>query len=88
MPVSIQPIVKDIEAINSLLKEINARIKEHNILVADQKTAQSSFKEKIWLFFVQAIEHEIDQFMQDDTGLEKGINAIQKQISEKEEEIR
>ncbi len=88
VPVSIQPIVKDIEAINSLLKEINARIKEHNILVADQKTAQSSFKEKIWLFFVQAIEHEIDQFIQDDTGLEKGINAIQKQISEKEEEIR
>ena len=87
VPVRIQPIVEGVEKINSLLKHINVRIKEHNTLVADQKTAQANFKEKIWLFFVQSIEHEIDQFIRDDSGLAKGINAINIQITEKEKEI-
>ena len=88
VPVTIQPIVENVAAINSLLKQFNAKIKEHNTLVADQKTAQTDFKEKVWPFFVQSIEHEIAQFIQDDSGLEKGINTIKKQISEKEGEIK
>lgn len=88
VPVSIQPIAEDITAINTLLKQINTKIKEHNALVADQKTAQANCRTQIWLFFVQSLEREIDQFIQEDTGLEKGINALKTQISEKEKEIR
>ncbi len=74
------------ELISELINNANAEIKKHNDIVVNYTTERSNLIKSIWKFVVEEHKLEITTFIAKKSGLEKGIENLEKQRKEKLEE--
>ncbi len=72
--------------ISGLINNANAEIKKHNDIVVNYTTERSNLIKSIWKFVVEEHKLEITTFAAKKSGLEKGIENLEKQRKEKLEE--
>jgi wobble nucleotide-excising tRNase len=70
------------EKIQSLLKEANTAIEKHNKIVDNYKTEKIQLISEIWKYIVEDNKTLISDFIKKTTGLQKGIDALNKQRDE------
>ncbi len=69
-----------------LIDQANAEIKKHNDIVANFATEKSNLIKAIWKYLVEDYKTDIITFNGKKSGLEKGIENLEKQRKEKLEE--
>lgn len=69
-----------------LIDQANAEIKKHNDIVANFATEKSNLIKSIWKYLVEDYKTDIITFNGKKSGLEKGIENLEKQRKEKLEE--
>jgi len=69
-----------------LIDQVNAEIKKHNDIVANFATEKSNLIKAIWKYLVEDYKTDIITFNGKKSGLEKGIENLEKQRKEKLEE--
>lgn len=75
--------VKDqLESIRQLVTSANDEIKKHNLIVANFTKERSDLIQSIWKFLSEENRTKIENFLKKTNGLQKGINALQKQHHE------
>ena len=71
-----------------MIANANIEITKHNAIVANFKAEENSLIQSIWKFIVEEFRSEIVKFNTDKTGLETGIEALDKQLTEKTNEYK
>lgn len=77
---------EQLEFISQLINSANSEIKKHNDIVSNYSTERSNLIKSIWKYLVDEYKDEITSFMTRKSGLEKGIENLEKQRKEKLEE--
>lgn len=77
-----------LDLIAGLIANANVEITRHNAIVANFKAEENSLIQSIWKFIVEEFRSEIVKFNTDKTGLETGIEALDKQLTEKSNEYK
>ncbi|GAA8903589.1 AAA family ATPase [Helicobacter pylori] len=78
----------EIKEIRDLIDTANQQIANHNEMIKDIKNQKEICKEQTWKFLVNEFKSDIQKYNKKDCGLEKGINNLEKQISENQEKIK
>jgi wobble nucleotide-excising tRNase len=73
---------EQLENIQQLISGANALIKEHNTIVTNYTTERSDLIKGIWKYLVEENNLKITTFNKKADGLQRGINALQKQHQE------
>jgi wobble nucleotide-excising tRNase len=79
-------IKEQLEYISELINSANSEIKKHNDIVTNYRTERENLIKSIWKYVVEEYKNEIATFINKKTGLEKGIENIEKQRKEKLEQ--
>ncbi|MBQ6084060.1 MAG: AAA family ATPase [Bacteroidales bacterium] len=74
--------------IKALISAANAKIEEHNKLVANFQTEKSNLTAVIWKFLIEENKTLIDSFVKKDNGLKKGIEALDNKVRGLREQYR
>lgn len=69
-----------------LIENANTEIKKHNDIVDNFNVEKSGLINSIWKFIIEEFKVEITQFNTEKNGLERGLQALQKQIDSKLQE--
>ncbi|GHB54121.1 AAA family ATPase [Mongoliitalea lutea] len=77
---------EQLDFISELINSANSEIKKHNDIVANYSTERSNLIKSIWRYLVDEYKNEIAAFTTKKSGLEKGIENLEKQRKEKLDE--
>lgn len=80
--VALISIKSQLENIQELIASANTAIDSHNYTVQNYTTEKSNLIKTIWRFLVEENKIQIENFNKKETGLEKGITALEKQYFE------
>ncbi len=75
----------EIDAIKDLIAKVNEQIANHNEIIKDIKNQKKICVEQTWKFLVNEFKSDIQEYNKKYCGLEKGINNLEKAISENQE---
>ncbi|HTB99474.1 MAG TPA: AAA family ATPase [Ferruginibacter sp.] len=75
-------IKEQLENIQQLITDANTLIKEHNTIVTNYTTERSDLIKAIWKYLVEENKPKITTFNKKADGLQRGIDALQKQHQE------
>ncbi|PUD42427.1 AAA family ATPase [Helicobacter pylori] len=78
----------EIKEIRDLIDTANQQIANHNEIIKDTKKQKKSCKEQTWKFLFNEFKSDIQEYNKKYCGLEKGINNLEKEISENQEKIK
>ncbi|GAA8443465.1 hypothetical protein HpNP56_14190 [Helicobacter pylori] len=78
----------EIDAIKDLIEKANDQIANHNKTIKDIKNQKKICEEQTWKFLVNEFKSDIQEYNKKYCGLEKGINNLDKEISENQEKIK
>lgn len=79
-------IKEQADLITELIDQANAEIKKHNDIVANFATEKSNLTKAIWKYLIEDYKTDITTFNGKKSGLEKGIENLEKQRKEKLDE--
>lgn len=82
----INSIKEQFELIATLIKSANEEIKQHNKIIANFQDEKSKLIKQIWKFLIEEFRADIEKFMKDKEGFEKGEKAIDLQLQNKRKE--
>lgn len=74
---------EQLDFISELINLANSEIRKHNDIVSNYSTERSNLIKSIWRFLVDEYKSEIEIFTTKKSGLEKGIENLEKQRKEK-----
>lgn len=74
------------DLVAELINQANAEIKKHNDIVANFATEKSNLIKAIWKYLIEDYKTDITTFNGKKSGLEKGIENLEKQRKEKLDE--
>lgn len=77
-----------LESIHQVITDANAEIKKHNDLVANYSVERTNLIQAIWRFLAEENKTDIQVFIKKSNGLQKGIDALETQLSDLEQEYR
>lgn len=77
---------EQLDFISELINSANSEIKKHNEIVANYSNERSNLIKSIWRYLVDEYKNEIAVFTTKKSGLEKGIENLEKQRKEKLDE--
>ncbi len=77
---------EQLDFISELINSANSEIKKHNDIVSNYSTERSELIKSIWRYLVEEYKNEIVAFTAKKSGLEKGIENLEKQRKEKLDE--
>ncbi|GAA8700884.1 hypothetical protein HpBT345_11300 [Helicobacter pylori] len=77
----------EIKEIRDLIDTANQQIANHNEMIKDIQNQKKICVEQTWKFLVNEFKSDIQKYNEKDCGLEKGINNLNKEISENQEKI-
>jgi wobble nucleotide-excising tRNase len=72
-----------LEYISDLISSANSEIKKHNDIVVNYTTSRNKLIKSIWKFLVEEFKNEINEFTSKKSGLEKGIENLERLLEEK-----
>ncbi|WQZ85742.1 AAA family ATPase [Helicobacter pylori] len=78
----------EIKEIRDLIDTANQQIANHNEIIKDTKNQKKNCVEQTWKFLVNEFKSGIQEYSKKYCGLEKGINNLEKEISENQEKIK
>ncbi|GAA8294965.1 AAA family ATPase [Helicobacter pylori] len=78
----------EIKEIRDLIDTANQQIVNHNEIIKDTKNQKKNCVEQTWKFLVNEFKSDIQEYNKKYCGLEKGINNLDKEISENQEKIK
>ncbi|MGL2421132.1 ATP-binding protein [Helicobacter pylori] len=78
----------EIKEIRDLIDTANQQITNHNEIIKDTKNQKKICVEQTWKFLVNEFKSDIQEYNKKYCGLEKGINNLDKEISENQEKIK
>src|SRR5690606_5735901 len=78
---------EQLDFISELINSANSEIKKHNDIVSNYSTERSNLIKSIWRYLVDEYKNEIAAFTTKKSGLEKGIENLEKQRKEKLDEF-
>ncbi|GAA8122222.1 AAA family ATPase [Helicobacter pylori] len=78
----------EIKEIRDLIDTANQQIVNHNEIIKDTKNQKKNCVEQTWKFLVNEFKSDIQEYNKKCCGLEKGINNLDKEISENQEKIK
>ncbi|WP_183033042.1 ATP-binding protein [Helicobacter pylori] len=78
----------EIKEIIDLIDTANQQIANHNEIIKDTKNQKKNCVEQTWKFLVNEFKSDIQEYNKKDCGLEKGINNLEKAISENQEKVK
>ncbi|GAA9826598.1 AAA family ATPase [Helicobacter pylori] len=78
----------EIKEIRDLIDTANQQIANHNEMIKDIKNQKKICVEQTWKFLVNEFKSDIQEYNKKHCGLEKGINNLEKEISENQEKIK
>ncbi|WRA70501.1 AAA family ATPase [Helicobacter pylori] len=78
----------EIDAVRDLIKKANQQIANHNEIIKDTKNQKKNCVEQTWKFLVNEFKSDIQEYSKKYCGLEKGINNLEKEISENQEKVK
>ncbi|EMJ44519.1 ATP-binding protein [Helicobacter pylori] len=78
----------EIDAIKDLIAKANEKITNHNETIKDIKTQKETCVEQTWKFLINEFKNDIQEYNKKYCGLKKGINNLEKEISENQEKIK
>lgn len=79
---------EQLQRIITIIEEANSKIKEHNKLVEDFQTEKNNLIAQVWGYLIEVNRGLIDAFVKKDEGLNRGIEALEKQINGLREQYR
>jgi wobble nucleotide-excising tRNase len=74
------------DLVAELINQANIEIKIHNDIVLNYTTERSKLIKAIWRYLIEEYKTEITTFNNQENGLEKGIESLEKQCKEKLDE--
>lgn len=77
---------EQLDFISELINSANSEINKHNDIVSNYSTERSNLIKSIWRYLVEEYKNEIAAFTAQKSGLEKGIENLEKQRKEKLDE--
>ncbi|GAA8878374.1 AAA family ATPase [Helicobacter pylori] len=77
----------EIKEIRDLIDTANQQIANHNKMIKDIKNQKKICEEQTWKFLVNEFKSDIQEYNKKCYGLEKGIDNLEKEISENQEKI-
>ncbi|GAA8293673.1 AAA family ATPase [Helicobacter pylori] len=77
----------EIKEIRDLIDTANQQIANHNEMIKDVQNQKKICVEQTWKFLVNEFKSDIQEYNKKHCGLEKGINNLNKEISENQEKI-
>lgn len=77
---------EQLDFISELINSANSEIKKHNDIISNYSTERSNLIKSIWRYLVEEYKNEITAFTVKKSGLEKGIENLEKQRKEKLDE--
>lgn len=77
---------EQVEYISELISSANSEIKKHNDIVSNYSTERNNLIKSIWRYIVEEYKNDIAVFTGKRSGLEKGIENLEKQRQEKLEQ--
>ncbi len=78
----------EIKEIRDLIDTANQQIANHNEIIKDTKNQKKNCVEQTWKFLVNEFKSDIQEYNKKYCGLKKGINNLDKEISENQEKIK
>ncbi|PDW40654.1 AAA family ATPase, partial [Helicobacter pylori] len=78
----------EIKEIRDLIDTANQQIANHNEIIKDTKNQKKNCVEQTWKFLVNEFKSDIQEYSKKYCGLEKGINNLEKEISENQEKVK
>ncbi|WQX92280.1 AAA family ATPase [Helicobacter pylori] len=78
----------EIKEIRDLIDTANQQIANHNEIIKDTKNQKKNCVEQTWKFLVNEFKSDIQEYNKKYCGLEKGINNLEKEISENQEKVK
>ncbi|EJC12341.1 hypothetical protein HPHPP23_0594 [Helicobacter pylori Hp P-23] len=78
----------EIDAIKDLIAKVNEQIANHNEIIKDIKNQKKICVEQTWKFLINEFKSDIQEYNKKYCGLEKGINNLEKEISENQEKVK
>ncbi|EMH42217.1 hypothetical protein HMPREF1430_00988, partial [Helicobacter pylori GAM96Ai] len=78
----------EIDAIKDLIAKANEKITNHNETIKDIKTQKETCVEQTWKFLINEFKNDIQEYNKKYCGLKKGINNLEKEISENQEKVK
>jgi wobble nucleotide-excising tRNase len=74
---------EQLDFISELINLANSEIKKHNDIVSNYSTERSNLIKSIWRYLIDEYKNEITAFTTKRSGLERGIENLEKQRKEK-----
>ena len=74
---------EQLENIEQIITEANKEIKKHNNIVNNYRTEKSSLIQAVWKYLVEEFKGDIESYKKKTSGLQNGINNLEKDIKEK-----
>ncbi len=74
-------------SINLIIEAANSSIDEFNQLIANLKNEKEQLKKDVWQLIADEYKTQISTYLQNKTGLNRGINGLTAQINQKINEI-
>ncbi len=84
----LESIKNEIKEIRDLIDTANQEIASHNEIIKDTKNQKKICVEQTWKFLVNEFKSDIQEYSKKYCGLEKGINNLEKEISENQEKVK
>lgn len=84
--IEIISLKEQLDIISELINSANSEIQKHNNIVSNYSTERSNLIKSIWRYLVDEYKNEIAAFTTKKSGLEKGIENLEKQRKEKLDE--
>ncbi len=76
-------IKEQVDFISELINLANFEIKKHNEIITNFTTERNNLIKTIWKYLIEEYKTEIDTFINQKNGLEKGLENLEKQRKEK-----
>ncbi len=86
--VNLKSIKQQLNSLNLLLAEANTSIESHNKIVLDYTNQRDDLINSIWKYLVEDNRVDIDNYVKELGGLNKGVEGIQKQYDDFKEKHR
>ena len=71
-----------LEKIKNLIENTNEKIKKHNNIVENYEEEKHKLIQDIWFYIISENKVIIDNFVKKDNGLQKGIEALNRQVDD------
>jgi len=86
--INLKSIKQQLDSLNLLLAEANKSIESHNKIVLDYTNQRDDLINSIWKYLIEDNRVDIDNYVKEFDGLNKGIEGIQKQYDDFKEKHR